>query len=73
MDTPNAIVQLAAQASALEPSPVDAAALLVDAAAMHWSNTGFPLSELQERLKDSHTMMVDALAVVNAGSKGRTN
>ena len=73
MDTPKSIVQLTALASALEPSPADAAALLVDAAAIHWSNTGFPISELQERLKHSHTMLVDALATVNAGSKGRAN
>jgi hypothetical protein len=71
--TPKSIVELTALASALEPSPANAAALLIDAAAMHWSNTGLPLLELQQRLQHSHNMMVDALATVNAGSKGRTN
>ncbi|MEH6522596.1 hypothetical protein [Sulfitobacter sp.] len=73
MEASKNIAQLATLASALEPSPTDAAALLIDAAAMHWSHTELPLLELQERLKQSHTMMVDALATVNAGSKGRTN
>ncbi len=43
MDTPKSIVQLTALASTRAPSPADAAALLIDAAAMHWSNTGLPL------------------------------
>lgn len=64
MDHPEQIAHLAAAATQLEPQPANAAALLVDAAAMCASDCGLNLEELIARLTASHAMMIEAKAAV---------
>tara|TARA_R110002051_G_scaffold284350_1_gene346468 strand:+ start:26 stop:271 length:246 start_codon:yes stop_codon:yes gene_type:complete len=53
MSNPNQIVALAAAASEFEPRPADAAALLIDAAAMLFVEANIPQDELMSRLAAS--------------------
>ncbi len=53
MSNPNQIVALAAAASEFEPRPADAAALLIDAAAMLCVEAHMPQHELSSRLAAS--------------------
>lgn len=53
MNTPEAIVHLAAEATKIEQQPADAAALLVDAAALCASECGLKFKELADRLNRS--------------------
>ena len=64
MNHPEQVVCLATAATDLEPQPADAAAILVDAAAMCASQCGLKLDDLIIRLSNSHTTMVEAKAAV---------
>jgi hypothetical protein len=68
MNHPEQMNALAAAACAVEPRPVDAAALLIDAAAMLACEAGpGTLDELIDRLRRSHATLKlahDAVAVI---------
>lgn len=59
------IVSLAETASQLEAKPADAAALLLDAAAMLSVEANMPAGEASKRFTQSYNTLATALEVVN--------
>ena len=75
MSPPEAMIHLASEASNIEKLPADAAALLVDAAAMCAVECGMELSELSSRLSSSFEMFqvaAQSIAIHGAAASTRT-
>lgn len=66
MNHPEQIVALAAEATSINPRPADAAALLVDAAAMLCVEAEMDPRELVMRLGNSHAQLHAAHEAVNS-------
>ncbi len=66
MKHPEQIVSLAEAAMKLERQEADAAALLIDAAAMLASEVNVPIGDLAERLQNSHATLAEAKRAVEA-------
>lgn len=74
MEHPEQIARLAALAAEMEARGADAAAILVDAAAMVAVDSEVDMSEMLDRLEQSHEMFAQARAAaleMIAASQGR--
>ena len=67
-DAPTHLVDLGNAAQAIEPREADAAALLIDAAAMLAVSSGTSFDEIAGRLAHSYTMLEAAQDAVAAGN-----
>ena len=72
MQHPEQMIQLAAEATQLTERPSDAAALLVDAAAMLCVEAKMHPAELVERFGNSHGMLSAASVAVEAHGDAAT-
>lgn len=73
MTHPEQIAHLAKAAMSQEPQPADAAAILVDAAALCAIECDLPVAELIERLINSHQMLAAAHEATGRHGKAATH